>query len=86
MDQTCTMYVLSQCIGGVLARTAATVSLQSWWCRLNRDTVGIISRTVEDAARVLGAVAGHDPSDAQTQLVQTQPQPDDWTYFLDKHG
>jgi Asp-tRNA(Asn)/Glu-tRNA(Gln) amidotransferase A subunit family amidase len=51
--------------------------------RLNRDTIGIISRTVEDAARVLGAIAGHDP---QTKLVETQAQPDDWTYVLDKHG
>lgn len=61
-------------------------ALSSWCCRLNRDTIGIIARTVEDAARVLGAVAGHDPADPQTRLVQTQAQPDDWTYALDKDG
>jgi Amidase len=65
---------------------AIVVSLVTWCCRLNRDTIGIIARTVEDTARVLGAVAGYDQSDPQTKLVQTQAQPDDWTYFLDKHG
>ena len=35
---------------------------------------------------MLGAIAGHDLSDSQTKLVQEQLQPDDWTYFLDKHG
>lgn len=46
---------------------------------MNRDTVGIIARTVDDVARVLGAVAGYDAADPQTALVQTQTQPDDWT-------
>ena len=54
--------------------------------RLNRDTVGIIARSVDDAARVLGAVTGADAADPQTQLVINQTQPDDWTYFLDRNG
>ena len=37
------------------------------------DTVGPISRTVEDAAITLGAIAGHDPRDG---LTSTSPVPD----------
>ena len=37
------------------------------------DTVGILVRTVEDAAIVLGVLAGHDPNDPSSAL---QPVPD----------
>jgi aspartyl-tRNA(Asn)/glutamyl-tRNA(Gln) amidotransferase subunit A len=37
------------------------------------DTVGPISRTVEDAAITIGAIAGHDPKDGHTS---TAPVPD----------
>ena len=52
------------------------VGLRPTWGRVSRygvmrgvwsmDTVGPISRTVEDAAITIGAIAGHDPKDAYT--------------------
>ena len=33
------------------------------------DTVGVFARTVEDAALLADALAGHDPADSATQLV-----------------
>ncbi len=53
--------------------------------RLDRDTIGVLARSVEDAARVLGALGGFenqrsgDPSDPQTALGANQPFLDDWT-------
>ena len=40
------------------------------WCL---DTVGILVRTVEDAAIILGAMAGHDPNDPSSSA---EPVPD----------
>ena len=59
------------------------VGLRPSWGRVSRfgvmrgvwsmDTVGPISRTVEDAAITLGAIAGHDPKDPHSW---TSPVPD----------
>ena len=59
------------------------VGLRPSWGRVSRygvmrgvwsmDTVGPISRTVEDAAITLGAIAGHDPQDPYSS---TAPVPD----------
>ena len=65
--------------GGSIRRPAAwsgVVGLKPTWGRVSRygvmpgawsmDAVGPISRTVEDAAITLGAIAGHDPKDPYT--------------------
>ena len=65
--------------GGSIRRPAAwcgIVGLRPSWGRVSRygvmrgvwsmDTVGPISRTVEDAAITLGAIAGYDPKDTTT--------------------
>ena len=67
---------LGEDTGGSIRRPAAwsgVVGLRPSWGRVSRygvmrgvwsmDTVGPISRTVEDAAITLGAIAGHDPKD-----------------------
>ncbi len=52
----------------------------------------MLARTVEDAARVFGALGGLenersvDPADPQTNLGSHQPFPDDWIYTLDRDG
>jgi len=46
-----------------------------------QDTAGPMTRTVADAAALLGALAGADPGDAATS--QAVGQPDDYTEFLD---
>lgn len=38
----------------------------------SQDTIGIITRSVTDAARVLDVIAGHDPQDAASLNVPTQ--------------
>ena len=65
--------------GGSIRRPAAwsgVVGLKPTWGRVSRygvmpgawsmDAIGPISRTVEDAAITLGAIAGHDPKDPYT--------------------
>ena len=77
---------LGEDTGGSIRRPAAwcgIVGLRPTWGRVSRygvtasswsmDQVGPISRTVEDAAITLGAIAGHDPKDPYTRDV---PVPD----------
>ncbi len=72
--------------GGSIRRPAAwcgLIGLRPSWGRVSRygifsgvwsmDTAGPISRTAEDAAITLGAIAGHDPKDPYTWNV---PVPD----------
>ncbi len=52
---------------------------------LRNDIGGPIARTVEDAARVLGVIAGYDPDDPITERGRGHVAPD-YTAFLDKDG
>jgi amidase len=52
---------------------------------LGNDIGGPMARSVEDAARLLGVVAGYDPADPVTKLSQGQA-PKSYTQFLDKGG
>lgn len=52
---------------------------------LTQDTAGPITRTVEDAARVLNAIAGYDPADAATAW-SVGHIPADYTTCLDAAG
>ncbi len=51
----------------------------------DRDVAGPMARTVEDAARVFGVVAGHDPRDPYTEAGRDRAE-DDYTTFLDPEG
>ena len=51
----------------------------------SQDTAGPIARTVEDAAIVLGAITGVDPSDPATAASEGQSFTD-YTQFLDPNG
>jgi len=51
----------------------------------SRDTPGPMARTVEDAAVLLGVLAGVDPGDERTALAEEQIRPD-YTAFLDPDG
>lgn len=51
----------------------------------DQDTAGPMARTVEDAARVLGVIAGFDPNDPETIACQTPGNCfADYTQFLDR--
>jgi amidase len=51
----------------------------------DQDTAGPITRTVADAALLLGAIAGHDPNDSATDACLTPGNCfSDYTRFLDK--
>jgi amidase len=52
---------------------------------VTQDTAGPITRSVRDAAILLGAMAGPDPRDAATRPSATKPVPD-YTAFLDRDG
>jgi Asp-tRNA(Asn)/Glu-tRNA(Gln) amidotransferase A subunit family amidase len=52
---------------------------------LGNDVGGPMARTVEDAARLLDAVAGYDPADPVTKLSEGQI-PKTYTKSLDKNG
>lgn len=53
----------------------------------DQDTAGPLTRTVYDAAAVLGTIAGYDPSDAATAAcLQPGNCHDDYIRFLDKNA
>jgi amidase len=51
----------------------------------SQDTAGPMTRTVEDAAVILGVLSGSDPNDKST-LLRPATLPRDYTQFLDPHG
>lgn len=51
----------------------------------SQDTAGPMARSVKDAAIMLGAIAGIDPDDPPA-LPAREPNPADYTKFLDKNG
>jgi amidase len=64
---------------GLLSRTGIVPIAHS------QDTAGPMARTVADAAAVLGAMAGSDPSDPATKNSSTKGSRD-YTRFLDADG
>ncbi len=53
----------------------------------DQDTAGPLARTVEDAARVLGVIAGYDPKDPATAACLTPGKCfSNYTQFLNKHA
>jgi Asp-tRNA(Asn)/Glu-tRNA(Gln) amidotransferase A subunit family amidase len=52
---------------------------------LRNDVGGPMARTVEDAARVLGVIAGYDPADPITARCRGKV-PENYVQFLDRNG
>ncbi|HZP47517.1 MAG TPA: amidase family protein [Vicinamibacterales bacterium] len=53
----------------------------------DQDTAGPLARTVTDAAKVLGVIAGYDPADPATAACLTPGNcHSDYTRFLDRHA
>jgi len=52
---------------------------------LRNDVGGPMARTVEDAARIFGVIAGFDPADPITEMSRGKI-PETYTAFLDKKG
>jgi len=50
-----------------------------------RDMSGVVTRTVEDTARLMNVIVGFDPADPITALSEGNI-PDDYTAFLDENG
>jgi amidase len=51
----------------------------------DQDTAGPMTRSVTDAAILLGVIAGYDPSDPATEICRTPGKcPSDYTPYLDK--
>ena len=50
------------------------------------DVVGPVTRSVEDAARMFGALAGYDARDPLTRLALNASLPANYTQFLDAGG
>ncbi len=52
----------------------------------SQDTAGPMARSVADAAVLLSVLAGFDPNDTATAVLQERPPPPDYTRFLDRDG